>query len=100
MLAARLHHVPVVLDGFICASALAPLASAVPAITDHILAGHRSAEAAHGRLLERLCLNPLLDLDMRLGEGSGGAVAALVIRSALAAHDQMATFADAGVSAG
>lgn len=100
MLAARLHHVPVVLDGFICGAALAPLAAAMPSITDHILAGHRSAEAAHGRLLERLCLNPLLDLDMRLGEGSGGAVAAAVIRSALAAHDQMATFADAGVSAG
>jgi len=100
MLAARLHHVPVVLDGFICGAALAPLAVAMPSITDHILAGHRSAEAAHGRLLDRLCLNPLLDLDMRLGEGSGGAVAAAVIRSALAAHDQMATFADAGVSAG
>lgn len=100
MLAARHHHVPVVLDGFICASALAPLAASVPAITDHILAGHRSAEAAHGRLLDRLALQPLLDLDMRLGEGSGGAVAATVIRSALAAHDQMATFADAGVSEG
>lgn len=100
MIAARLHHVPVVLDGFICASALAPLAARVPAITDHVLAGHRSAEAAHGRLLDRLGLRPLLDLDMRLGEGSGGAVAAAVIRSALAAHDQMATFADAGVSEG
>lgn len=100
MLAARHHHVPVVLDGFICAAALAPMAAAVPAIADHIVAGHRSAEAAHGRLLDRLHLQPLLDLDMRLGEGSGGAVAAAVIRSALAAHDQMATFADAGVSEG
>ncbi|KMS52172.1 nicotinate-nucleotide--dimethylbenzimidazole phosphoribosyltransferase [Sphingobium cupriresistens] len=100
MLAARHRHVPVVLDGFICAAALAPLAVAMPTITDHIIAGHRSAEAGHGRLLDRLGLRPLLDLDMRLGEGSGGAVAVAVIRTALAAHDQMATFADAGVSAG
>ncbi|BBF72110.1 nicotinate-nucleotide--dimethylbenzimidazole phosphoribosyltransferase [Sphingomonas bisphenolicum] len=100
MLAARHRQVPVVLDGFICASALAPLAATTPAITDHVIAGHRSAEAGHGRLLDRLGLKPVLDLDMRLGEGSGGAVAVAVIRAAVAAHDQMATFADAGVSAG
>jgi nicotinate-nucleotide--dimethylbenzimidazole phosphoribosyltransferase len=69
-------------------------------VTDHCLAGHCSAEPGHARLLERLGLDPLLWLGMRLGEGSGAAVAASVIRSALAAHGEMATFAEAGVSDG
>ncbi|WCT72360.1 nicotinate-nucleotide--dimethylbenzimidazole phosphoribosyltransferase [Sphingomonas naphthae] len=98
ILAARRARVPVVLDGFISCSAIAPLASENPAITAHCLAGHRSAEPGHARLLDRLGLAPLLSLDMRLGEGSGAAVAVAVIRSALAAHDGMATFAEAGVS--
>jgi nicotinate-nucleotide--dimethylbenzimidazole phosphoribosyltransferase len=98
VLQARLSGVPVVLDGFISCSAVAPLAAAFPAITDHCIAGHRSAEPGHRRLLDRLGLDPLLDLNMRLGEGSGAAVAVAVIRAALAAHDGMATFAEAGVS--
>jgi len=100
VLAARLARVPVMLDGYIGCAAVAPLAAAYPAITAHCLAGHRSAEPAHGRLLARLGLAPLLDLGMRLGEGSGGAVAVAVVRAALAAHDGMATFAEAGVSGG
>ena len=98
ILAARLRCLPVVLDGFICTSAIAPLAAAHPAIVAHCLAGHRSIEPGHRRLLGRLGLEPLLALDMRLGEGSGAAVAAGVIRAALAAHDGMATFAEAGVA--
>jgi nicotinate-nucleotide--dimethylbenzimidazole phosphoribosyltransferase len=98
VLAARHHRVPVVLDGFISCAALAPLALTVPGIVDHCLAGHCSVEPGHARLLERLGLSPLLRLDMRLGEGSGAAVAVNIIRSALAAHDGMATFAEAGVS--
>ncbi len=98
ILAARHHRVPVLLDGFICSAAIAPLAAAAPAITDHCLAAHCSAEAAHDRLLAHLRLAPLLRLDMRLGEGSGAAVAAQVVRSALAAHDGMATFAQAAVA--
>jgi len=97
---ARRHRIPVVLDGFISCSAIAPLAAAHPAIVDHCIAGHRSAEPGHGRLLNRLGLDPLLSLGMRLGEGSGAAVAVAVIRSALVAHNSMATFAEAGVSAG
>ena len=97
---ARRHRMPVVLDGFISCSAIAPLAAGHPAIVDHCIAGHRSAEPGHGRLLNRLGLDPLLSLGMRLGEGSGAAVAVAVIRSALAAHNSMATFAEAGVSAG
>jgi nicotinate-nucleotide--dimethylbenzimidazole phosphoribosyltransferase len=100
VVAARLARVPVVLDGFICTSAVAPLAAYHPAIVDHLIAGHCSAEPGHRRLLDRLGLEPLLSLNMRLGEGSGAAVAVGVIRAALAAHNGMATFAEAGVAAG
>jgi nicotinate-nucleotide--dimethylbenzimidazole phosphoribosyltransferase len=98
VLRARALRIPVILDGFITGAAVAPLAAANPAITAHCIAGHRSAEPGHGRLLDRLGLEPLLRLGMRLGEGSGAAVAANIVRSALAAHGQMATFAEAGVS--
>ena len=100
ILAARHARVPVILDGFIGTSAIAPLARATPAIVDHCLAGHCSAEPGHRRLLDRIGLAPLLSLDMRLGEGSGAAVATQVVRAALAAHDGMATFAEAGVAGG
>ena len=96
---ARQLGVPVLLDGFICTSAIAPLAAENPAIVGHCIAGHCSAEPGHKRLLALLGLDPLLSLDMRLGEGSGAAVAANIVRSALAAHDRMATFAEAQVSA-
>jgi nicotinate-nucleotide--dimethylbenzimidazole phosphoribosyltransferase len=98
VLRARRLGVPVILDGFICCSAIAPLAADNRAITDHCLAGHRSAEPGHRRLLEALGLDPLLTLGMRLGEGSGAALAAGVIRAALAVHGEMATFAEAAVS--
>ena len=98
ILAARIMRVPVLLDGFICGAAVAPLVRDNPAITGHCLAAHCSAEAGHARLLEKLGLDPLLHLNMRLGEGSGAAVAAQLIRSALAAHAQMATFAQAAVA--
>jgi nicotinate-nucleotide--dimethylbenzimidazole phosphoribosyltransferase len=98
VLEARRQRVPVVLDGFISCSAIAPLAMAAPTITDHCLAGHCSAEPGHIRLLEHLGLDPLLSLGMRLGEGSGAAVAVSLIRAALAAHNGMATFAEAGVA--
>lgn len=97
VVAARLRGIAVVLDGFICSSAVAPLAMARPRIVDHLIAGHVSAEPGHARLLAALGLDPLLRLGMRLGEGSGAAVAVGVIRAALAAHDRMATFAEAGV---
>jgi len=98
VLEARRQRVPVVLDGFISCSAIAPLAIAAPAITDHCLAGHCSAEPGHIRLLAHLGLDPLLSLGMRLGEGSGAAVAVAIIRAALATHNGMATFAEAGVA--
>jgi len=99
-LAARHHHVPLLVDGFVSTAAVAPLASLHPAGLAHTLAGHVSAEAGHRRLLDRLGLEPLLDLRMRLGEGSGACLAVNVVRAALACFDGMATFADAGVSQG
>lgn len=98
LVTARRARVPVLLDGFICGAAVAPLAAAHPAIVDHCLAGHCSAEPGHAALLRRLGLDPLLTLGLRLGEGSGAAVAASIIRAALAMHDGMATFAEAGVA--
>jgi nicotinate-nucleotide--dimethylbenzimidazole phosphoribosyltransferase len=97
-LAARHRRIPVVLDGFVCTAAVAPLAKLRAGALDHAMAGHRSAEAGHRLLLEELRLNPLLDLDMRLGEGSGAALAVLILRAALACHVGMATFAEAHVS--
>ena len=97
-LAARHLHIPVLIDGFVSTAAVAPLAKLRADALDHALAGHRSAEAGHRLLLEQLGLQPLLDLGMRLGEGSGAAVAVLVLRAALACHTGMATFAEAHVS--
>ncbi|OAH46994.1 nicotinate-nucleotide--dimethylbenzimidazole phosphoribosyltransferase [Sphingobium yanoikuyae] len=98
VLRARQLGVPVLLDGFISCAAIAPLVAQVPVFADHCLAGHCSAEPGHGLLLERMGLEPLLRLDMRLGEGSGAAVAANIVRAAVAAHSGMATFAEAAVS--
>jgi nicotinate-nucleotide--dimethylbenzimidazole phosphoribosyltransferase len=97
-LAARLLCIPVILDGFISTAAVGVLGWAHEGALDHCIAGHRSREPGHRRLLEALALEPVVDLDMRLGEGSGAAVALTVVRAALAAHNGMATFAQAGVS--
>jgi nicotinate-nucleotide--dimethylbenzimidazole phosphoribosyltransferase len=97
-LAARKSRIPVLIDGFVSTAAVAPLAKLRAGALDHARAGHRSAEAGHRVLLDELGLHPLLDLGMRLGEGSGAAVAVLVLRAALACHTGMATFAEAHVS--
>ena len=100
ILAARMHRIPVILDGFIACAAAAVLARATPGALDHCVAGHLSAEGAHGRLLEQLGKEPLLSLGLRLGEGSGAALAIGVVKGAVACHSGMATFAEAGVAAG
>ncbi len=97
-LAARKLRIPVLLDGFVCTAAVAPLAKLRTDTLAHAVAGHVSAEAGHRVLLDMLGLPPLLDLDMRLGEASGAATAVLLVRAALACHTGMATFAQAGVS--
>jgi nicotinate-nucleotide--dimethylbenzimidazole phosphoribosyltransferase len=97
-LAARRQRIPVVLDGFVCTAAVAPLIKLRADALAHALSSHVSAEAGHRLLLDELGLTPLLALDMRLGEASGAALAVLLLRAALACHTGMATFAEAGVS--
>jgi nicotinate-nucleotide--dimethylbenzimidazole phosphoribosyltransferase len=98
--AARHHRIPVILDGFICCAAAASLAKAVDGALDHTVAGHLSAEGAHQQLLTALGKEPLLQLGLRLGEGSGAALAIGVLKGAVACHSGMATFAEAGVADG
>ena len=98
--AARHHGIPVLMDGFICTAACATLAFAAKGALDHVQAAHLSAEGAHGRLLEALEKEPILSMGMRLGEGSGAALAIGVLQGAVACHSGMATFAEAAVSAG
>lgn len=96
-LAARHRNIPVLLDGFVATAAVAPLARLRPDALDHAEIAHCSAEAGHRGLCTALGKRPLLDLDMRLGEASGAAVAVPVLRAALACHLGMATFDEAGV---
>ncbi len=95
---ARTLRIPVVLDGFICSVAVAAIQSEAGDALEHTVAGHCSAEAGHSRVLARLGKEPLLDLGMRLGEGSGAALAAQVLISAVACHSGMATFREASVA--
>jgi nicotinate-nucleotide--dimethylbenzimidazole phosphoribosyltransferase len=98
VLAARLQRIPVIIDGYVATAAAAVLKAIRPDALDHCLAGHLSAEPAHRRLLEKLEMKPLLDLGMRLGEGSGAAMAAGIVKTAADLHNGMATFESAGVS--
>jgi nicotinate-nucleotide--dimethylbenzimidazole phosphoribosyltransferase len=98
ILAARLRKVPVLLDGFVVCSAAAVLQALDGTALDHCLAGHVSAERAHVQALKRLGKAPLIDLGMRLGEGSGAALAVGIVKAAVACHNGMATFAEAGVA--
>ncbi len=98
VLAARLAHVPVVLDGYASTAAAAIIHAARPDALDHCIVAHCSAEPGHARLLKRLGKRPVLDLGMRLGEGSGAALAVGILRAAVACHTGMATFEEARVS--
>jgi len=98
--AARAHRIPVILDGFICCAAAACLDRTQAGALDHCIAGHESAEQAHKAVLAQLGKVPLLALGLRLGEGSGAALAIQVLKGAIACHSGMATFAEAGVSDG
>lgn len=100
ILRARVEGVPVILDGFICCAAALVLQRLSSDALDHCIAGHVSAEAAHARLLSGLKKEPILSLGLRLGEGSGAALAIGVVKGAVACHSGMATFAEAGVSDG
>ncbi|MEM9358071.1 MAG: nicotinate-nucleotide--dimethylbenzimidazole phosphoribosyltransferase [Pseudomonadota bacterium] len=98
VLAARHRRCPVVVDGYVASAAIAPLFADNNEITTHCVAGHKSAEPAHTKLLGKLGLTPVLDLDMRLGEGTGASLALAVLRAAAATHNSMATFEEAAVA--
>ncbi|MGB0749483.1 MAG: nicotinate-nucleotide--dimethylbenzimidazole phosphoribosyltransferase [Magnetospiraceae bacterium] len=99
VIGARLRHIPVMLDGYVCCAAAAPLQTVHPGALDHCMVGHVSAEPAHEKLLGMIGHKGLLNLDMRLGEGSGAAVAVGLVKAAVACHTGMATFHEAGVTA-
>lgn len=90
--------IPVMVDGFICTAAALAAVQINPSVSSWLMFGHKSAETAHRLALEVLQVVPLLDLQMRLGEASGAALAVRIVQAALALHNEMATFASAGVS--
>jgi nicotinate-nucleotide--dimethylbenzimidazole phosphoribosyltransferase len=98
IIAARQQKIPVIIDGFVATSAAAIAHAVNPRSIDHCLFAHVSAETAHARALAAMRQTALLDLGMRLGEGSGAALAAVLVKTALHLHNHMATFAEAAVS--
>jgi nicotinate-nucleotide--dimethylbenzimidazole phosphoribosyltransferase len=98
VLGAAAARVPVVVDGFICGAAALTATRIAPAVAGSLIASHRSVEAGHRAVLKALGQRPLLDLDLRLGEGTGAALAMNLVDAALAIVREMATFASAGVS--
>jgi nicotinate-nucleotide--dimethylbenzimidazole phosphoribosyltransferase len=98
ILACRMQKIPVLIDGYVATSAAAVLKAANPSALDHCLIGHVSGEPGHLKAIEKLGKTPLLALGMRLGEGTGAALAAGIVKAAAACHSGMATFEAAGVS--
>ena len=98
MLAAAEARVPIVLDGFIVTAAALIAADIAPGVRDYIIAAHRSQEPGHVLALDALHLEPLLDLDLRLGEASGAALALPMIEAAARMVREMKTFTEAGVA--
>lgn len=98
ILAARAQRVPVVVDGYVATAAACVLHALDRRALEHCIAGHLSAEGAHREALERIGKTPLLALNMRLGEGSGAALAMGIVKAACACHTDMATFEQASVS--
>lgn len=98
VLAGAAHRVPVVIDGFISTAGALIAASLQPGVTDYLFAAHRSVEVGHQVALQKLGLRPVLDLDLRLGEGTGAALAMGILDASIKILTEMATFEDAGVS--
>jgi nicotinate-nucleotide--dimethylbenzimidazole phosphoribosyltransferase len=98
ILGAAARRLPVIVDGFIAGAAALVASELCPRVRDYLIAGHTSVEIGHRLLLERLELVPLLNLNLRLGEGTGAVMAMHLVDDAVAVLDEMATFAQAGVS--
>jgi nicotinate-nucleotide--dimethylbenzimidazole phosphoribosyltransferase len=98
ILAARMERIPVLIDGYVATAAAAVLHAVNPSALDHCLIGHVSAEPGHMAAIEKLGKTPLLALGMRLGEGTGAALAAGIVKAAAQCHSGMATFSQAGVA--
>jgi nicotinate-nucleotide--dimethylbenzimidazole phosphoribosyltransferase len=100
MLAAAEARIPVVLDGFIVTAAALIAADIAPNVREYLIAAHRSQEPGHVIALETLHLEPLLDLDLRLGEATGAALALPIVEAAARMVREMKTFPEAGVATG
>ncbi len=98
IIAARMENIPVVVDGYVATSAASILHAISPSAIDHCIIGHASGEKPHAKVLTHLNKTALLDFNMKLGEGTGAALAAVMLRTAADIHTGMATFAEAGVS--
>jgi nicotinate-nucleotide--dimethylbenzimidazole phosphoribosyltransferase len=98
MLGAASKRLVVMVDGFITTAAALIAHGINPTVADYMIAGHRSVEPGHIFTLEKLGLTPILDLDLRLGEGSGAATSLSIVETAVRIHAEMATFEDAAVS--
>jgi len=98
ILAGARYRIPVVIDGFISGAAALVATSLSPAVKPHLIASHQSVEQGHRIVLKHLGLKPLLNLDLRLGEGTGAALGIFLVEASVKILDEMATFADAGVS--
>jgi nicotinate-nucleotide--dimethylbenzimidazole phosphoribosyltransferase len=99
-IASAQRGIPVLVDGFICTAAALVACRLNPGVRSWMLFAHCSAESGHRHLLEALAAEPLIDLELRLGEGSGAALVVPLLQSACHLHNEMATFAEAGVSGG
>ena len=98
IIAARVRGIPILLDGFVSTASAATLTIFNKNILEHCLISHLSSEPGHKGIILKLKKEPILDLNMRLGEASGGGVASLIIKAAVVTHNKMATFSEAGVS--
>ena len=95
---AAAHHIPVVIDGFISGASALVAVGLAPQVRDYLIASHQSVEVGHRVVLQQLGLSPLLDLNLRLGEGTGAALGICLVESAVKILTEMATFTQAGVA--
>jgi len=98
IIGAAAHRKPVIIDGFVATAGAMIASSLEPFVRDYIICSHRSVEPGHGALLEKLQRRPLLDLNLRLGEGAGAVLSMHLVEAAVAILTEVATFAEAGVA--